>query len=427
MTIRTMTSHAWLPVCLALLLPLAASASPPKAAHLPEDAKWVVHLDLEALSQANVVQEARDERPQMAQLIRRWFLGRYGVDPREDLDSLTMFSDTYEEHTGTMVLKAKYDQERVRTTLEQRPDVRRESWENHTIYTLAGGQPGFLRLQGAGQLQPGAGQRQGQAPGQQQAPGQAGQRPGQQQPGQVQQQPGQVQQQPGQVQQQPGQVQQQPGQVQQQPGQAGRAVGQAGQAQAQQQRGQARQQRQGADQGQQTEGMSVLLLDGETVIFASSADRVKSAAKLLKGDSPSLEGKDSALLAQLKDGAMVYGAAVNLQEIEQREGFFPVLAQHERIYWTIAEDNGQVRGNLTLHAQSDEVAEQMETALEGSVAFGRVWAADSENLKKVMENREVSRDGKTVQLSGGADSQTVRDALAEVAERFQQRFQLTGN
>lgn len=302
-----------------LLIPSAVSASPLDPARVPADAKWVIHLDLEAISGTTLAEQVRQKRAPMARYVRQWFQNRYGIDPREDLDALTMFSDTYESHTGTMILKAGYDRKKVRSELQNKPNVQTHAWQNHTLYTVL---------------------------------------PEDQKPGKP---------------------------------------------------------------------MVIVLLDDQTAIFASSAGRAKAAVKLVQGDSPSLEGKDSKLLKEHRAEAMVYGAAIDLKQIAQREGIFPILRQHEHIHLSVSEEDGKVLRKLTLVAQSDDVAEQMKTTLEGLVAFSKVWAADSENLKQMAEDAEIRIDGQVVKFEGRHDSETVLNALGEVRERIQQRIEAARN
>lgn len=333
-----------------LLIPSLASADPLDPDHVPANAKWVIHVDLEGLSGTALADQVRQKRPEMAIYARQWIRNQYGIDPREDLDGLTMFSDTYAAHTGTAILKANFDRDKVKTELKNNPNARTESWQDLTLYTVTKGNRG-ARVD-EGNQRGGADQQQ------------------------------------------------------------------------QQQRGD---QRRSRANRMQDKSITIVLLEDDKVVFASSADRAKEAVKLLKGDAPSLKGKDSPLLNELPEGAIMYGAATDLQEIKQREGIFPILRQHERIFWAVGEHNGKAFRKLTLIAQSDEVAKQMKTTLEGLVAFGKVWAADSENLTRVVEDAEVTIDGKVVELEGRSDTETVLNALGEVRDRLQQRIDAAGN
>jgi hypothetical protein len=321
-------------------------AAPPSAAQLPQDGKWVIHLDLQAIVQTELADAARDQRPRVTHLMQRWFQAKFGIDPREDLDSLTLFGDSYDEHQGTMILHADYEIDKVRTALDQDPAVTKADWEGLTLYTIEADHRTWMR--------PAHDQDNGE-----------------------------------------------------------RRVLLRRRENAQSDR----------SEPQQGSALTLILVDGKSIVIASSPELAQEAVGLARGDSPIL-AKDSPLLSEAEEGMLLYGAAIDLQQIEHRNGFFPVLAQHERIYWMIGGGEGQLTDKLILHAHTEEVAELMERSLAGSVAFGKVWAADSENLRKLVDQREISREGKRVELSGHGEIETLRAAIGELRGRFQQRLQI---
>lgn len=326
---------------LVLTAPQFASASPLDPARVPAEAKWVIHVDLSALAETELAQRVREKRPQVVEGVRQWFQKRYGIDPREDLDSLTMFSETYESHTGTMILKAGYDRQKVQSDLEAKEGVETESWMDHTLYTIN--------------------------------------------------------------------KEKMEAQKQQQGDPAGRQPQEKGGPEKQ-------------DDRWRDHAITLVLVDDQTVIFASSAERAKEGVELLKGNYPSLKGKRGTLLDELPEGAILYGAAIKLDSISQREGIFPILRQHERIVWAIGQQNGEVYDTLTLVAQSPQVAEQMKTMAEGFVAFCNVWAADNETLSKLVKATEVSIDDRTVHVEWRGETGDVVAALEEIRQRMQKRY-----
>lgn len=312
---------------LMLLVSVPAWGAPLDASRLPQNAKWVVHVDLDAVTDTELAKQARQNRPAIVNQVRQWVQNQYGIDPREDLHSLTAFSDSYESHTGAMILHAEYDQNKVREELKNKENVKTASWGDHTLYTVH--RKGLL--QDANTSRP-------------------------------------------------------------------------------------------ASNKPREETFTIILVDGETAVFASTPDRAKAVVKLLKGESPSLK-EDSKLLADRPEQVIAYGAAVDLNTIQQREGIYPVLRQMERIVWVLGEENGKVVDKLTVTAQSEEVAKQVKTALEGMIAFGKISAADSESLTKLAEGTDVKVDGKTVQRKWSGDNQVVLNALGDLSGRLQQRIE----
>ncbi|MEZ6097780.1 MAG: PDZ domain-containing protein [Pirellulaceae bacterium] len=111
-------------------------------AQIPTDAKWLIHINQEKLSDLKVVETLRDEYPKIDNAIRQWFKNRYGIDLQVDLQSLTMFSRDYRAHTGTVLLQTEYDEENIKTLLrksdlsKKRDGLKQTTWKGHTLYTV---------------------------------------------------------------------------------------------------------------------------------------------------------------------------------------------------------------------------------------------------------------------------------------------------
>jgi hypothetical protein len=237
----------------------------------------------------------------------------YGIDFRQGMHSVTLFSDTYQAHTGSILLHADFDRSKVEAKLKAQPKVEVSQWRDHTIYVCANKY---------------------------------------------------------------------------------------------------------ADGDAQEKQMAVLLLEENKVLFCSSLERLQTTAKLFSGEAPSLKQSTSPLIANVDQGAVVYGAAMNLDEIAKREETFPILEQHERIVYVVGEKAGKVYENVTLVAQSEDVAKEMKSALDGLVAFMRVWAGSSKELRAVLEDVEVQRDGKTVTSRFEGSTEEVMFALKAFRDRL---------
>ncbi|MGN6132917.1 MAG: hypothetical protein ACTHOU_00400 [Aureliella sp.] len=333
-------------MCVATLvfaLPARTFAAPLDQSHFPADAKWVIHVDLKALGETKLAERVRENRGRMLIPIRMWLQNRYGIDLREGLDSVTLYSKDYETHAGTMILRADFDQNKVQSNLESRSDVTKQTHGPITFYEIDPHQRA--------------------------------------------------------------------------------AQGSAAETKADPDDRPARQRvRQHAHHYDRP--MTIVLLDGKTAIFASSDERAQDAVALVQGQANAPKTKDSPLLSHLTEGTIFYGAARDLGRIEQHEGFFPILSQHDQIFVAAGVKNDQVFKDLTLIAQDDEVAKHMEKALEGLDALGIVWAKDSEALKSVIEHRKITRDGKTVEMKGQVDRETAAKAVDELWNRLLMRLDL---
>lgn len=113
-----------------------AKAAELNRAHVPVDAKWLLHIDQEAFLDVEAIEELRQMYPQITSNIRKWFKDRYGIDPQEDLRSLTMFSRDYQLHTGTVLLETEYDAKKMKSILHKYDSMTKTEWKGHTLYTI---------------------------------------------------------------------------------------------------------------------------------------------------------------------------------------------------------------------------------------------------------------------------------------------------
>lgn len=335
MRMPKMISFVAAPLVMVLLAP-SAPAAPLDPSHIPSDAKWVIHVDFKALGETKLVEKVRENRRQLLFAARTWLQNRYGIDPREDLDSLTAFGSSYQAHTGTLILKANFDQQKVQARLEQKPNAQKISLGEYTVYSFPVTHPHPYNREASNKASANETERAAQ---------------------------------------------------------------------------------------EHARTINILLLDGKTMIVTAAPDRMRVAVDLVKGTATAVAKKDMPLLSKLSEGTIFYGAADKLGEITEHEGFFPILKQHEQIFTSVGVKNDQVFKELTLVAQTEDVAKNMKSFLEGMTALGKVWAADSENLEKLVENKEITCEGKTVQLKGHADSETVLKALDELGDRLAKRLE----
>lgn len=312
-----MRGGRWVALAVVLLTTLGLSsgrAGSLDPSHVPADAQWLIHIDYEALSDSALCQTIRDEKPAVSKMVQGWMKQRYGIDPPQDLKSLTMFSRDYREYTGTVVIKADYDGKKVKQRLQQAMNHRTTQWQDHTLHTIT------LSEQKS------------------------------------------------------------------------------------------------ADEGPSgDEEMTVVMVDEETLILASSVANAKRDLKLLAGKSTSLQGKKSPLLTDKVDSAWMHGAAINLGELKQHPVAMPIIAQHERITWSFGkQSDGKLYEQANLVAQSNQIAKKMKTILDGVVAYEELWAAESKPLSALIQNVEVTHEGQATGFHWQGSSDQVVDAMEDV-------------
>lgn len=301
---------------------IVGTSSPPAIAgeldksHVPIDAKWLIHVDYEAFADSELAESIRQKMPYATDWAAEWMEKEYGIRPPKDLASITMFSRDYRRYTGTVILQADYDPQKITQKLQEEDNLRKTQWEGYTLITAT---------------------------------------------------------------------------LSKQRGEKGPSGDQE---------------------------MTVVMVDGDTIILASSVPVAKSAIDLLKNNARSLETTDSPLLKGVSENAWMIGSAVELGNLEQHPLPMPMLSQMEQIVWSIGEENGHITEHAEFLAQSEEVAKRLYRVLDGLIAYEELWAKDSEPMQRMMKNVELDRDQDRVNLHWKGDTQTVIKATGISLQRL---------
>ncbi len=144
-----MRSLFLVPVCWLAIAGLVW-AEPLDQRSVSADAKWLVHIDLDALNTAKVFQPLRKEllaEPSIQREIER-IQAAIGTNPTEDVHGVTLYGTEYT--SGVVILRAKANVEKIRGLLQEKPDYsvssfgtrRLHSWTDH------GGTPRETRVTG---------------------------------------------------------------------------------------------------------------------------------------------------------------------------------------------------------------------------------------------------------------------------------------
>jgi hypothetical protein len=126
-----------LPAALAMVLGLAAavSAEPVDWQRVSADAKWVVHVDVDAMRAGKIppmivarwlkLPKSADQLKALSYVI--------GMDPTRDLQSITVYGRRYTESAGVVVVRADVERDRLEAFLKSRPDGRAASYSRYEL------------------------------------------------------------------------------------------------------------------------------------------------------------------------------------------------------------------------------------------------------------------------------------------------------
>ena len=127
-------------MAMAVVLGLAAvgRAEPLELKQVAADAKWVMHVDVDALWASVVVQKAYRKCLEMhpdAEKKMDVVCGMVGMDPRKDLHGVTVYGkDTNKEH-GVMIVHANVNQTLLLAMVAKAPDHKATSYGSYELHS----------------------------------------------------------------------------------------------------------------------------------------------------------------------------------------------------------------------------------------------------------------------------------------------------
>ena len=125
-------------VVVVVALATMAQASPLDLKQVAADAKWVAHLDVDAMKASSVVQKAHQkhlERHPNAEKHLAKISKLIGMNPAEDLHGVTLYGSQLKKHTGVVIVQAKVDREYLLKKAKEAPDYRTSTYGAHTLHT----------------------------------------------------------------------------------------------------------------------------------------------------------------------------------------------------------------------------------------------------------------------------------------------------
>jgi hypothetical protein len=127
-------------IALAVVLALAAAsqAAPLDLKEVAADAKWLGHLDVDAIKASTVVEKAwhhamsmhPDAKERIDDLSKK-----IGMDPRKDLHGITCYGKQIGQHEGVMIVHAKVDRKLLLEKAEKAPDHKVTKYGRYDLHT----------------------------------------------------------------------------------------------------------------------------------------------------------------------------------------------------------------------------------------------------------------------------------------------------
>lgn len=113
-----------------------AGAAPLDRRQVATDAKWLVHLDFDAMRAAKTAQGIQEKWLSGAVARRRLeeVQRTIGMDPLRDLRSITLYGTRFTRSTGVVLVRAKMDRQRLLGLLKHEPSHRITSYGDYELH-----------------------------------------------------------------------------------------------------------------------------------------------------------------------------------------------------------------------------------------------------------------------------------------------------
>jgi hypothetical protein len=120
---------------LCLFLAPVALAEPANANHVAADARWYVHLDVDAAKKTVLFDQlltafkAQIPIDEIANTLKT----NIGVNPLTDISGITVYNNSFEKDVAAIVVYAKIDAAMLNSALANNPDYKETEYKNHML------------------------------------------------------------------------------------------------------------------------------------------------------------------------------------------------------------------------------------------------------------------------------------------------------
>jgi hypothetical protein len=114
----------------------AAWAGPVQLEEVPADAKWLAHVDVDAMRSSAVIEKFFEEcvEGQKPGKLLDKMAEQCGMDPRKELHGVTLYGTKIAKGQCVVIVRAEMDKDRLLEKAENCPDHRREKYRDHEIH-----------------------------------------------------------------------------------------------------------------------------------------------------------------------------------------------------------------------------------------------------------------------------------------------------
>ena len=117
------------------LLPHPTLAGGANAKHLPADARWYIHLDVEAARKTALYAQALDLVKAQFPLeeVAAQLKSQIGVNPLTDITAVTVYNNSFAKEVAAVVIYARVDAGLLNNAIAQNPGYKETAYGKHTL------------------------------------------------------------------------------------------------------------------------------------------------------------------------------------------------------------------------------------------------------------------------------------------------------
>lgn len=296
-----------------------AWAGPLVPQHLPTDAKWVCHLNVEAVKNCELVQAFQKECPKTKECLAKMkaISAVVGMNPAEDLLGVTLYDTGYARRQGVMLVHVKQvDQEKLLGLLKKKePDHKTAKHGDRTLYSWTA--------------------------------------------------------------------------------------------------------RKGRDH---EHPVTACFADGKTIVFSHDVDHVRAALDVIDGKTKSLVA-DSPLTNGLSKKAMLVSRAMDIDAKYKEVTRCPVLKNCTQATVQWAERKGRLVARYELETDSQEIAQNFKSVVDGLRGLVSLRFGDDEAVTKVIDGLKCKAKNTSFTLTWQASTDDMRAAARKCIEKHKIRWE----
>jgi len=159
-----------------------------------------------------------------------------------------------------------------------------------------------------------------------------------------------------------------------------------------------------------------------TVVLGSGLEAVKQGVDVLSGSAPNAEAAGIFKQAVLNaEGAFFQVAANSVSELAHHHNRAALLKKTDELGAVIGENGGQFYINVSLGAESEEVAQNVKKMITGMIAFLTIAGSEHPGLAELASKLDISNVDRTITIYFESTPESVFAFLKEIWQKKRNR------